>query len=174
MIPHSVEERIKRLLKEGVSYKKIAATEGVSRATAKRIARVCDIAARVDEKANREIRGLLLAKWPVGAIEARTRVPKSVISAIRRTMYLRHGTSKPVVTEGDPRKCPTCKAIIFMDRSQEAGRTWNLSSATSDRCREFHALLCDVVSLNDLKVVTNPLFYHLATRIEKALEEANG
>ena len=97
MISAIDEKAVRSLIASGASDFIIELETGVSHQTIGRIRKNDTLLSRISEEKKREVFELLMCRVPIHAIEIRTKVPKSLVIAIRRLCC----------------KCPTCGQAII-------------------------------------------------------------
>jgi len=162
------ENTIRNLLAEENprSDRQIAREVGVSRWLVSDIRRAHSDVVSLDRKTREQIRAFLLAGLPPGAVEVKTKIPREMILKVRRFYSL---LPRRVGEHKSP-KCPTCGSIMFSDKEQPdelQQREWGPVPASVPT--ELVYVARDICDLNEMRIIPNPLFYHLACRAEEAL-----
>jgi len=158
MIPIETEKEIRKLLRLGYLYEEIIRQTGVCEETVATIHEMLKLVDKTPLKLERDIKKLSEAKLPIGSIEMRLHVPRGVIYAIRRYHYLdRH----EIKVESEIPK----EFIPPPLRHVPSGK--KLASVNQD----LFCIACDIVALDELTIISNPLFHHLAVRAKEILEE---
>ena len=174
MLTIKKEEEIRNLIKKGFAGRKIERLSGVDHSAVENIRKICEVAQSLPRTQLSEIKSMLMSGLSISAIESKMQVPRYVVRSVRRFFYLYRreaGWRKP-------HECPTCGAISLphIDAGDESVRI-TIPPSTSIS-KEAAASLCqivvDLLELDKLQLIPNPLFYYLARRAEKTLEKING
>jgi ribosomal protein S27AE len=172
MITIEKEEQIRRQLALGMTEAQVVASSGVSRKAVCRIIEMLGIISRIPESDKQTVRELFAAGLPVNAVVLNAKMPRSKVVAIRRYYYVQ----KRQTDGGESRECPTCGAIMLhRDRCHATQKNDVKEVSIGDA--EASLLLnvvSDVVELNSLQLIANPLFYYLAKRASETLEKIHG
>lgn len=108
MISIDQEDKIRTMIDKGDLDIYIEFVSGVSHQAIGRIRKMMNLVYAISQDKKMEIRRLLLSRVPIGAIEIKTKTPKSSIRAVQRFCYLQ----KRYYDGSIPMKCPTCGGIM--------------------------------------------------------------
>jgi hypothetical protein len=117
-----------------------------------------------------EVRRLLLWEVPIQQISARLKIPVESVGDVHR-IYRLHDLVK------SPPKCTECGAVIFSGADIHAtgsSRIRMRGRISRENVHKLYDIVSDLMDLNDLQLITNPLFYHLAQRAEKVYGKIYG
>ncbi len=140
--------------------------------------RLLDRVKKMSPQKSAKIRELLLAGFPLGAVESTAKATSDEVSCIRRFFYLK----KRDPGANGPLPCPTCGSMMFHRRGSGqvsvSPRRKHLASSelthiSDDESLALYRLALDMSSLNDLRIINNPMFYQLAVKAEKLLRKIN-
>jgi len=170
MLDIEKEKTIRALLRTGMTGREIARQVGVSHFAVDDIRRAARAAKSIPAPLRKEIRNMLFAGLPAGAIEMRLRIPRSEISAVRRYYYLQ----RRQCVSGGPRKCPACGSMVFPRCDNVLLNPVVISGVIqSGDVAEARTLIEDLASLHAMRIIPNPLFCDLAQRAENLIERIN-
>lgn len=173
MIPYETEELIRSMLGNKLTDRYVAGVAGVSHYTVQLIRKACRTVYSLPEHSVEKVRLLLIDGLNIKSIAEQTRLTPDSIRAIRRYYYFYR---KPQVLKARP--CPTCGAIMRPAAANEpkelpqSNMPANLLAGSD--ALPLYRIVCDLVSLDELHLITHPLFYHLACRATNILERING
>jgi hypothetical protein len=146
-----------------LTNKEIAEEAGTTHPQVIQIRRVKERYDKLTEDDRIEITNLLKMGFSAPAVSCILRTPKPNVNAVRRWEYLQR--RKP--GEGGPKKCPCCHCLLYGDeKNYEVDLPHRKEK---DPCLQ---IIGDLVDLENLHLVRHPLFYHLAQRAKKVLEDA--
>jgi hypothetical protein len=174
MLTIKKEEEIRNLIDDprGFPIRDISEKVGVSYPT---INKIWNMLRDVDELGMPralEIREYLLRGLAIETISLRMKVSCQKIVDVQRYYYLQPRRSGRRVGE-----CPTCGSIMFdsVEKLKEKFARKPIKAVPKKLSRqqtdELYGLITELVELNRCCIITNPLFYHLAQRAEKILED---
>lgn len=173
MIPQETEELIRSMLGDNLTDRYVANVAGVSHRTVQLIREACRVVRSLPEHSVERVRFLLIDGLNIKSIAEQTRLTLGSIRAVRRYYYLYR---KPPVLSARP--CPTCGAIMRPITEGEPKELKQSSEPaglpTGEDALSLYRIAGDLVSLNSLRLITHPLFYHLACCAESTLEKING
>ena len=170
MLSIEKEEQVRKLLAAGVDISDAANRANVARWTVKLIAFACNAVKTLTTDQCDEIRLMLTAGATVSAVEAKMLIPRATVCAIRRYYYLHR--RKPGGWRH--RKCPTCGSLMLPTGQHKKHRKNNVpNTITGKTSIALYRIAQDLIELDRLRLIPNPLFYNLARQAEKTLEEIN-
>ena len=156
----------------------IAKTTGVSHWQVLYQRRLLNRAKKISLQKTTKIKKLLQAGFPQGAVETQCCATMEEVNCIRRFFYMKLRDPG----DGGPLPCPTCGSMMFHKRgsgqvSVQANRKYLASSElthiSEGESLALYRLALDMSSLNDLRIIDNPMFYQLAKKAEKLLGVIN-
>ncbi len=178
MLSIETEKKIRDLLNlpELLTNGTISRKAGVSRKIVQRIRNMLRIVDKFELDKASQIRKLLLQGVAVKSIAQAVLVPVVGVVAIQRYYYLQTRESEKAIN-----RCPTCDAMMFGENFKEkhgairrkSGKLL-LPEIDKKQAGNLYRLVVDMSELNKLCIIANPVFYYLARRAEKVLEEING
>jgi IS30 family transposase len=169
MLTEDKERAVRIDLEAGdLSASKIAIRCGTTPNTVLTIQRGYAAAKQIPYPLKREIRELFDQGVTDRLIGQRVNLPSSVIKEFRR--HLRFGKSK-VET------CVKCGAAVFKHDRQdrECRKVKKIRAPVSrDNARKLYDIITDLLQLEDLRLISHPLFYQLTKRAEKVYQKIHG
>ncbi len=172
MITLEQEKKVREGLKAGKAMKGIARHAGVSIDAVYTVQNMLEVVASISPKKRLEIRACLEAGLPVGAIEARHKVLRKWVYAMRRYHYI-----QPDRFPNRPPICPVCKSVRSPEKIFAVPRL-------EDECLQEHLgyddavemfRLCeDLDAMGSLDLSINPLFYRLVKIAKVIVEKIHG
>jgi IS30 family transposase len=158
------DKLLQRLVRTGKTVRSIAKEVNVSDNTVTNCRRACAAVDVMPAKLKEEVRRLLFARMSLPKIAARLRVSPESIRDLRRLDRFR-----------DIPECSKCGTKFFTPQESSArpAREPEHRSCqfTHKNVANLLRVVRDLIELNDLRLVTHPLFYHLSQRAEKVYEE---
>lgn len=165
MVSIETEEAIRTLLKDKLNDREIARLVGVSPFTVGSVRRASEIASKLTAQQQDEIKSLLLLGLSAEAVSVRTRVPRSLVLAVRRCHYLQQ--RDPGTKEA--RQCPTCGSVMHPKAETECPPAVCPENKEGNPLRR---VVADLLALDNLHLIPHPLFHNLARRAEEVIREA--
>jgi len=167
------EETIRKLLaNKNTSYSEISRRAGVSYKAVQHVHYVCKTVNSLPPQKREEIRKFILAGLPDRVTVSRSQVPSKTVHAVRRFYFLH-----PRKLGGRrTRKCPTC-GLMVSDGQQEQPKRLPRRNAklppiiNEAGASELYRVAQDILGLDELRVISNPLFFYLARRAEKVVKK---
>jgi len=172
MITIAQENKVRKLVSEGMTNAEISSRVGISRATVRSIRSMDGLISQLSDEEKAEILRLAKVRTPAGAIELQTKIPKKAVLAMRRHYYLHRRSSG----EKEPCKCPTCGAIMFPENApaQSSESKFSIDALTIEDAKALYKIVGEVSELGRLRLITHSLFYYLSQRAERTMEKING
>ena len=170
MISLEKEMQVRTLLKAGLSGNEISRVTKVSTDAVYNVRKMVEAIAELTPGQRKQIRTLLNAKVPVGAIEMQTRIPRGLIKAVRRYYFLHSRT----LSQHGPNKCPTCGCVKTPVKTCEVKRLPGsvlYKSVNRADVITMYRVVEDIVALGDSGVIAHPLFYCIVTNARTLLEK---
>ena len=156
-----------KLVQTDMSLRNVARWAGVSVGTAISFRKAYKTVDILSESMKGKIRRLLWAKTSVPQISEMLKIPKKDISSLRKLDRFRKQPS-------DGSECKECGTRFFAPAEPQdvPARKFLLDDCKLSQENSIALLkvVCDVIALNDLQLITHPLFYHLSKRAEKVYE----
>jgi hypothetical protein len=169
MITEEKEREVRDYLAAGdLSASKIAVRCGTTPTTVLTIQRGYVASKQIPYTLKREIRELFDQGITDRLIGQRVNLPSSVIKEFRR--HLRFGRSK-IET------CEKCGAAVFKHDRQdrECRKVKRIRAPVSrDNARKLYDIITDLLQLEDLRLISHPLFHQLTQRAEKVYQKIHG
>jgi hypothetical protein len=141
----------------------IADMAGVSHPQVIEIKRVRDLYEGLPASVREEIATKLKEGFPASALPEILGVPKKAVNAVRRWRYLHHRAPG----DGGPTLCPCCYHVLYGDELY-----YEAPLPVRPGLSPLEQIAWDLVDLEKLHIVRQPLFYYLAQRAKKVLEDA--
>jgi hypothetical protein len=145
----------------------IAEKADVSRPQVVHLRRVKETYDKVAVSDRLKVANMLKQGFSAPAIETILKIPKSYINAVRRWEYLQR--RRP--GDGGPIPCPCCKHILYGDEDADVDVFSSLFVRYWTGDDSMQQVISDLVDLEELHLIRHPLFYYLAQRAKKVLED---
>lgn len=156
-LPIDKEKEIRELFNLGKNGKQIAEILGISTHAVYNVKDMLDLISSITEEQKTEIKELILSKFPVESIIVRTKLPRKTIIAVRRYYFLHKW-------ENDKKLgvCPTCGKITIPSKESN-------DFSVNDNISLIKKIFFELISLSNLHIIHNPLFYDIIAKIRKVM-----
>lgn len=168
MISIEAEERVRAILLDPYderSNASIAKATGVSHWTVAEIRRMLGLVRTLPLDRHPDAVLLFRKGLPVGAVAVQMKISEEVACAIRRLYYLQKRRVDKTTM------CPTCGAVMRPERQCHRLKRVKYPENLQENLRSFYRVASDVVELDKIEVIDNPLFFYLARRAKKAMAQ---
>ena len=164
MIGIKSEEKVRKLIKEGIPNKEIANSMNISLMLVGKIQRMITLVDYVVSHHGYQVREQVIMKLCAGfthkEISDVTNLSLEAISAIKRSCYIRHKRKMSLVL---PPLCSVCKADIDSLNDKPCSRTDLATNIDIEReAGAMFKVICDIVGLDSLCVVVSPIYGAIA------------
>lgn len=161
-------EMLRQLIYTQKPLRVIAMEADVSQGTVVNFRRACVAVDMMSKGLREKVRLQLLMKTPVRQIAAKLNLPIESIYSLRRIDRFRKATKM---------ECSECGTLFFPQASEIAADTNRREKLRGHVSRDNTRLICDIMTdllqLDDLQLITHPLFHHLAQRAERVYRKIN-
>lgn len=169
MLTIEKEKEIRCMIREKATNRQISMLLGVSRTAVHRVRGTIAVIRKLGIGRTEEVRKLILRGMPRDAIALEALVtPEDVLDVEFYFFLQRRKSGKPVD------QCPTCGSMMFSEeyRNMPGRQAITLPSPqiSEKQAIALYRIAVDLYELDRLCIITNPLFHHLARRVEPILE----
>ena len=177
MLSINDENRIRNMVdgEPGISDKSLSTRVNVSRVAVRRVRETIKAIKKLGVSKAEGIKGLILAGVPDGAIASEAIVSREDVQEVRFFYFLQKRNS------GNKKDtCPTCGSLMFSEEYQKASKAEKKTGRilppeiSEAQAAKMYRIIVDLVELDRLCIVTNPLFHFLAKRAGPILGELHG
>lgn len=167
------ETKIRSLLSGGLSNSYISATVDICRDTINRRRKLYASVDAITESDRNSIRAMLWEGIPIGAISVKLKIPETSVLNVQFFDVITAYRNDSLV-----KKCQECGSAIYPPcqtggSNFTAARTKLSREVTQHEGRQLYGIALELLQLHDLHLITNPMFFDLAQRAERVMDEIN-